>query len=167
MSHVPTWVYVLFFVLLYLGIKRCFTRVMSVERIAIVPAIFIFLSLRSTISLFHFSLTGFLLLILGAVIGALIGHSHVRNRLIRADKNKYLIEIPGDISMLIMVMSIFLIEFFIHYAFDAHWAVAQIGLFKNLVVILSGIVVGISVGRNLTYFLKYQKAASTDLTLIS
>ncbi|OGT47715.1 MAG: hypothetical protein A3F17_04115 [Gammaproteobacteria bacterium RIFCSPHIGHO2_12_FULL_41_15] len=163
MSYVPTWVYILFFVLLYLGIKRCYTRVVRIERIAIFPAIFIFLSLRSTVSLFHFSLIGFLLLLLGGIIGALFGYLHVRNCVVRADKQKHLIEIPGDISMLIMVMSIFAIEFFIHYAFDAHWAIAQIDVFKNAVVILSGIVVGISIGRSITYFLKYQQAESIDL----
>lgn len=163
MSHVPTWVYILFFILLYLGIKRCYTRVVTIERIAIVPAVFIFLSLRSTVSLFHFSLLGFLLLLLGGIIGSLLGHLHVRKRVVRADKQKHLIEIPGDISMLIMVMSIFAIEFFIHYAFDAHWAIAQIDVFKNAAVILSGIVVGISTGRSITYFLKYQQAESVDL----
>lgn len=160
MSNVPTWVYVVFFVLLYLGIKRCYTRVITVERIAIVPAVFILLSLRSTASLFHFSLVGFLLLFLGGIIGGLLGHLHVRNRVIRADRQKHLIEIPGDISMLIMVMFIFVIEFFIHYAFDANWEIVKIDLFKNAAVILSGVVVGISVGRNITYFLKYQKAES-------
>src|SRR3990167_6238814 len=114
-------------------------------------------------SLFHFSLVGFLLLLLGGVIGAILGHWHIRNRVIQADKQNNLIEIPGDISMLIMVLTIFAMEFFIHYAFDAHWAVAQIGLFKNVAVILSGLIVGISVGRSITYLLKYQQAESVDL----
>lgn len=163
MSYVPTWVYILFFILLYLGIRRCYTRIVTVERIALVPAVFIFLSLRSTVSLFHFSFIGFLLLLMGGIIGALFGHWYVRNCTIRADKQKHLIEIPGSISMLIMVMSIFSIEFFIHYAVDAHWAIAQNDLFKNSAVILSGLIVGISVGRSITYFLKYQQAESVDL----
>jgi hypothetical protein len=163
MSHVPVWVYVVFFVLLNLGIKRCYTRVTTVERIAIVPVLFIFLSLHSTVSLFSLSMIGLLLWLLAGLTGSLLGHLHVRNRIIRADKNKRLIEIPGDISMLIMLMSIFAIEFFIHYAFDAHWAISQVDMFKNMAVILSGFIVGISIGRNSTYFLKYKKAATVEL----
>lgn len=163
MSHVPVWVYVVFFVLLNLGIKRCYTRVSAIERIAIVPVIFILLSLHSTISFFNFSIVVISLWLLAGVIGALLGYLHIKNRIIRADKNKKLIEIPGDISMLIMLMSIFSIEFFIHYAFDARLAITQVDIFKNIAIFLSGFVVGISVGRNLNYFLKYSQASSVEL----
>lgn len=163
MSHVPTWVYILFFALLYLGIKGCYTRVMTVKRLVIFPVVFIFFSLHSTILLFHFFLTGLLLLFLGGVVGGLLGYLRVRHRVIRADKQKFLIEIPGDIFILAMIIFIFAIEFFIHYAFTAHWAIAQVNLFKNCAAILTGLVAGISIGRNATYFFKYQQAESVDL----
>ena len=163
MSHVPVWVYVVFFVLLNLGIKRCYTRVSAIERIAIVPVIFILLSLHSTILYFDFSITVISLWFVAGITGSLLGYLHVNNRIIRADKNNKLIEIPGDISMLIMLMSIFSIEFFIHHAFDARLAITQVAIFKNTAIFLNGLVVGTSVGRNLNYFLKYNNAASVEL----
>jgi hypothetical protein len=164
MGHVPTSVYILFFVLLYLGIKRCVTRVISIERMAVFPVIFIFMSLRGTINLLDFTVLGFFLLAAGAIVGIILGHIHVRNRTVRADRKNHLIEIPGDISMLAMVLSIFFIEFFIHYAVDANWHIAQLNIFKISAVIVSGVVVGVSVGRNISYFNKYLKADSVVLT---
>lgn len=163
MSHVPVWVYVVFFILLNLGIKRCYTRVSAIERIAIVPVAFILLSLHSTIAFFGFSITVISLWLLAGITGVFLGYLHVKNRIIRADKNKKLIEIPGDISMLIMLMSIFSIEFFIHYAFDARLAIIQVDAFKNIAIFLSGLIVGVSAGRNLNYLLKYNQASSVEL----
>lgn len=165
MSHIPTWVYVLFFGLLYVGIKRCYTRVVNVKRIVTVPLIFAFFSIHSTVELFHFSLESLLVLLLAGFVGGLAGHVCVRKRIIRADKNKQLIEIPGDFFMLLMVMTIFAIEFFIHYAIEAHLAISQQDLFNYIAVILSGLIVGLSIGRCLTYFIKYRNAESVELAM--
>lgn len=40
---------------------------------------------------------------------------------------------------------------------------ADSGLFKQLAVLATGLVAGISLGKNLTYFLKYLKADSVNL----
>ncbi len=167
MSHIPSWVFILFFVLVYLGIKRCYTRILSLERLALTPAIFIAISLRSAFQLFGTSAAGFILLLAGGLIGFLLGHYLVKDSKVLADKEKRLIQVPGDISMLIMVMSIFCIEFFIHYSIEAHWAIAHSSFFKALAIILTGSVVGVSIGKNVTYFIRYRRAASTRLNLVS
>jgi hypothetical protein len=51
--------------------------------------------------------SGFILLLAGGLIGYLIGYYLVKNSRVLADKEKRLIQVPGDISMLIMVMTIF------------------------------------------------------------
>ncbi len=103
------------------------------------------------------------MLFLAMVLGAVLGYLHVRKRNIRSDKNRRLIEIPGDASVLIILMLMFFIEFFIHYAFEAHLAITRLDFFKMLSVILSGTVSGISIGRNTTYFIKYRKSESIKL----
>ena len=65
--------------------------------------------------------------------------------------------------MLIMVITIFCIEFLIHYSIHAHWSFAHSPLFKALAIILTGSVVGVSIGKNATYFIKYRRAESTSL----
>lgn len=163
MYNIPSWVFILFLILLYLGIKRCFTQIVSVKRLAIVPIAFVFMSLRSATHLFADDAMIWMYLTGGMVFGAFLGHFQVRNRYIRADKNKNLIEIPGDISMLILLMGIFAIEFFIHYSLEAHLEITSSDMFRIAAMAMSGLMVGISVGRNLTYFYKYTQAASIDL----
>ena len=125
------------------------------------------ISLRSAFQLFGVSAIGFILLLAGGLIGFLIGHYLVKNSRILADKEKRLIQVPGDISMLIMVMTIFCIEFFIHYSIDAHWAIAHSSSFKAFAIILTGLVVGVSIGKNATYFLKYRQTESISLNKAS
>lgn len=163
LSHVPTWVFILFFVLLYLGIKRCYTRILSLGRLAIIPAVFVVIGLRNTLQLFGLTSSGILAWAVGVAIGVLLGYLLVKNSLIKADKSKRLIQIPGDITMLIMVMLIFFVEFFVHYAVADHWALADQLLFKPLAVMLSGLVAGVSIGKNSGYFLKYRHAESVPL----
>ncbi len=163
MFGVPSWVIILFFVLLYMGIKRCQTRVVSVKRLLIVPIVFTYMSLRGASQLFHFSVLSLVLLIAGALIGFGVGHWQVRNTEVKADKDRYLVQIPGSMSMLIMLMLVFLIEFFIHFSIDAHIGIAATAIFKWVAIVLSGIVVGISIGRNATYLFKYQNTPTCEL----
>lgn len=164
MNHIPTWVFTLFLVLLYLGIKRCRTRTVSIERLAIIPAIFIFMSLRGVFHLFGSSPVIYFMIVLGAVCGGCLGCIYVKNRVIKADKQNRLVQIPGDISMLILIMMIFFVEYFIHYSVAAHFSMVNTLWFESLAVFISGLVVGISVGRNLMYFYKYIHASSVNLS---
>jgi hypothetical protein len=160
MSNVPTWVYVLFLGVLYIGIKRCYTRVMSVNRLALLPLIFGYFSFRSVNTLFGMDILSITILLCGIIIGIILGYLQVKNRIIQADKVNQLIKIPGDYSMLILVLAIFFVEFFIHYAVDDHWMVSDSMFFKILAVVISGVVMGISTGRNTSYYYKYFKSDS-------
>ena len=91
---IPNWVYILFVVLVYLGIKRCYPRVFHIKRLLIVPAIFIFISLNGTFNLFSFDEMVVIYMLLGWIIGLLVGHFQVRKRIIKADKSKNLIQTP-------------------------------------------------------------------------
>lgn len=163
MAYIPAWVYVLFFLLLYIGIKRCYTRVISLGRLALIPAFFIFFGLHSTLQMFGISASVLSLLILGAGGGLLIGHYWVRKNPIVADKQNRLIQIPGDVSLLIMLLMIFSIEFFIHYSMDVHLVVVNSAWFKPFAILATGFVAGISIGMNVAYFLKYLRSTSVNL----
>jgi len=165
MHQVPTWVFILFFVLVWLGYKRCFTRTIRLERLFLMPAIFVFMNLNGVISLFQFTAGVLILYLLGLAGGAVSGHFQVRNRIIRADRVKRLIEVPGDLAMLFLVIGIFIIEFFIHYAVEANWSISTNSAFPFIAIMASGLISGISVGRNSTYFYKFLNATSTALIL--
>jgi hypothetical protein len=155
MFNVPFYVYILFCVILYIGIKRCRTSVMRVERLALLPVIFGIFTMKSVSTLFNMDMMGISYLFFGILVGIVLGYTQVKNRIIHADKNNGLIKIPGDFSMLVLLLSIFFIEFFIHYAVDAHLIMADSVFFKCVAIIVSGVVMGISLGRNITYYFKY------------
>ncbi len=163
MGSIPVWVYILFVGLIYIGIKRCYTRVIAVERLVIIPLVFIIISLHGTLKLFQHDSIVWIYLLLGGFVGLLIGHFQVRYRVIQADKKNHLLRVPGDISMLVLLLIIFSIEFFIHYSIDANLPISNSHLFRIIAICLSGGIVGVSIGRNATYFYKYSKADSVTL----
>jgi hypothetical protein len=136
---------------------------MPVSRLAVLPAVFAYFSVNSAVSLFHINSTGVFLLVAGSVMGIVLGAYQVRNRNIQADKINKLIRVPGDFSMLLLILAIFFIEFYIHYAVDAHWAISESDIFRLGCVMLSGIILGISAGRNGLYYYKYVQSESVML----
>ncbi len=165
MFGIPTSVFILFFVLFYIGIKRCFTRVMPLKRLAVMPVIFIIMGAKSINSLFALNFENAVFLFMGCLMGLSLGYLQVKNKMILADKLKFLIQIPGDISLFVSLMFVFFFEFIIHYAIDAHLAVAKTTAFVSMAIFISGGVIGLTVGRNLVYFYQYVKASHVDLIL--
>ena len=163
MSNIPTWVIVLFFVLLVIGIKACFARTMRVEKLIILPLIFVFLNIHGTFTLFGFDALMFSILLAGWVIGTVLGIAQIKNRVIQADKSKHLITVPGDVVMFFLVMGIFFIEFFIHYAIGAQWPIVKNPLFNPGAVFFSGLLAGLFIGRCGMYLYKYRHAQETLL----
>lgn len=165
MFGIPTWVIVLFFVLFYIGINRCFTRVMPLKKIAIIPIVFIIFGLKSTKELFGLNEMTLLYLFMGCLLGGYFGYLQVKNKIIVADKEKYLIQIPGDFSLFISLMLVFIVEFAIHYSIDAHAAIAELPTFKFIAVVISGSVIGLTLGRTATYLYQFFTAIHADLNL--
>ena len=103
--NIPLYVYILFFALLYMGIKRCFSRVIKVQRLMIAPLFFTFLSVRGMLTLFNIYTADVMLWMLGSLVGVLIGYLHVRNRRLKADHARQLLQVPGGWSMLGLIIA--------------------------------------------------------------
>lgn len=162
---IPNYVYVLFFILLYMGVNRCFPRVIKVQRLFIAPLFFILLSIRGMVNLFDIAPTDIFNWLAGCTLGAVLGYLHVSNRQVQADHDRQLIKLPGDWSMLILILSIFLFEFFIHYSIDANWPISANSYFKMSSILILGVIAGMSSGRAANYFYKYKASSSTTLNL--
>ena len=165
MFGIPTWVVGLFLVLVYIGIKRCSTRVMPLKKMAIAPIIFILFSLNSVSDLFTINVINSILLFSGFVAGNYFGYLQVKDKRILADKEKYLIQIPGDFSLLVSLMLVFLTVFSIHYIVDAHWAISDLVIFKVPAIIVSGVVIGLTLGRTLAYLHQFITSSHVPLSL--
>lgn len=160
MDKIPTWVFVLFFVLFYMGIKACYDRSVSVLRLFIFPLFFSFFCLKNMETLFNFSLSGFAFLFYGVVSGLVLSKLFFGSVNIKAGGKDGLILIPGSFYPLIMAMTAFFTEFFIHYSLDENLYIAKFVFFKLFAIFLSGLFAGVSIGRSFSYFLKYRKSVA-------
>ena len=75
MSHIPPYVFVLMVALLYVGISRCFSRTMRVERLLVLPALMTIFGVRGFLGLFPQPGYGDLI---AALAGGAIGWHHAR-----------------------------------------------------------------------------------------
>jgi len=163
MSNVPYWVYFLFFGLLYIGIKRCFTNTIKVKRFILLPLALLFLSIYDSYEQMLQIPLSILIWVLCFILTVCLGAYYVRNKIVQADKKNRLIRIPGDGSILILILIMFTVEFFVNFAKDTHAVYVNESWFILLVAVLSGLLIGFTSGRNLMYFIKYIKAENTDL----
>ena len=156
MSHIPPYVYVLFLVLLWMGIARSFPRTIRVERLLIMPALMAILGVRSFFALFPAPGGPDLLAALaGAAVGLAIGYRHVERWETGVDRTARTISLPGDVMMLVVILATFAFEFALHYGVESHanWA-AGFG-FSLVAAAIWCLFVGMSAGRNLNLALRF------------
>jgi len=165
LSSIPIWVYLLFFGLLYLGIRRCVTSTMKLSRLIILPAALLWLSLDGLWHSLHLTYHSIWIYVLAIIIGCGLGLLHVKKTQIRADKIQHLIEIPGDWTYLILIMAIFIINFAIHYVIAVSPSVTHAPLLVMSILFISGLVIGLTIGRNGCYLFKFMQAPHVPLTL--
>ncbi len=163
--HIPFYVYIIFFALLCMGINRCFPRVIKIQRLFVAPLFFTLLSIRGMVTLFEVMPADIFLWITGGGLGIFLGYQHIRRRQVKADHQHQLIQLPGDWSMLVLILAIFGFEFFVHFSIDSGWTIVSTITFKWVSLIMLGVIAGMSIGRTLDYFLKYKKSPSETLAL--
>lgn len=154
--NIPTYVYILFAGLVYIGIKRCFTRVIKVQRLFITPIFFSFFSIRGISELFDLRLINLSIWLTGCLIGIFFGYKRVKNKNIKVDRKQQLIEVPGDLSMLFLILAAFISEFFIHYVVESGVILGTTSTFKIISLVILGLFTGLSAGRALNYLRKYR-----------
>ncbi|WP_175781031.1 hypothetical protein [Burkholderia anthina] len=148
--HLKPYVYVLFCMLLYIGIKRCFPREVPAARPLISPVVLGMVGLVSLNGLFPHAGAGANVLALGAVAaGVALGWLHaMRWRLqYRATRSGVRVRLPGDASLLVTLMLTFVAETFLHYAVAVHAPWAATTGFVMLAFAVWGVLVGMPLGR--------------------
>ncbi|MDF2939721.1 MAG: hypothetical protein K0R66_363 [Gammaproteobacteria bacterium] len=155
-SYIPIWVYPLFLFLLYIGIKQCYARSMKVQRLFILPAIFILMSLNNLDGSPELTWLSGPCWAAAIALGIYLGYLHKRNAKITVDRDQAIISIPGDWSMLLLLLLIFVVEFAVN-AVEAT-GTSSSSWFGPTALAISGLVTGMSIGRNGTYLYRYFKA---------
>lgn len=109
----PWWVYLLFVVFIRLGLQALKPRTVTVQRLILFPLVFL---VWSGLRLYQHEALGFPSLIFWWVVclglGAFLGAKEVSSWKIHVDKQKNTLTIPGNYSTLVLILAIFILNFF-------------------------------------------------------
>lgn len=159
----PLWVWAVFAFLIYRGINAMRTRIAPLWSIFLLPAVFTGFAIQSLVKS-HCTACHSLSMWLAAVAaGIIIAWVWNESLLIRADKRKHLIQLPGTLSTLIFALSIFAIKYFFGYMAVTHADICAIPIFIYIKLILYGGISGLTIGKMLQYLYKYYHAESVHL----
>lgn len=161
----PWWVWLIFAFLIYRGINALQPRVTSLRSIFLMPTIFFGFAVNSLLK--NPCATPYVLSLWLLALLAGVGAAWLLNRrlVIKADKRKHLIQLPGTVSVLITVISIFAIKYFFGYMAAVHADMCSTPLFIYVKLMLYGGLSGLSVGKMLQYLHKYYRAENVELNL--
>ena len=91
-------------ILYFVVIPSFKTRVFSVKKLIIMPAVFMYMNYESVHTNFHIHPSTYGIIILGLIVGILVGMLLRKNTLVRSDKTKLLIELSGSFFSLWMFL---------------------------------------------------------------
>ncbi|MGZ2749759.1 hypothetical protein [Burkholderia stagnalis] len=150
MRLLPTYVYIVFCALVYVGAKRCFAREVRPVRPLLFPIVFVGLGLSSLGHLFPRSgADAYGVALAAALVGTAVGWLHARRwRLqFRNGAQGWRVRLPGDASLLVTLLLTFAAETFIHYAIATERPWAATASFGVASFATWGLLVGMPLGR--------------------
>ena len=161
-THTPITVWGLAIFLFITGYQSCFLRKRHIARLLIIPCVFLYFEANNIHEIFGITPIHLLWSFVGITTGILLGVAITRRLSIRADHKKLLVELPGDWVIFFLIIMNFCFQYALHSSF--YIKPSFVGQFANLILVTMGIFSGISIGRNSTFFAKYLKSYSVEIT---
>jgi hypothetical protein len=155
----PTWVFLLFALLIFKGIMATQPKTIKLSKLFIMPILFLCLT-KQKIS--YISEYFIVFLAIGCIIGWLI----YKKTKIRTDKENKLLFLPGSIIPILLIIAAFTKGYLIGYTTAVYPKFAHTAAFKHSMMAISGILTGVFIGRTVIYLSKYHKAKHEDLSEI-
>lgn len=148
-SHTPTWVFILFAVLLALGLSQLQTRTASLKRITLMPVAMLGLALSGVVSAFGKASGGAAVLswAIAAVMAGLWLFSCAVPQGTRYDAASKLFTLPGSAVPLWLMLGIFCTKYAVGVSLGFHPELAQNTVFALGVSGLYGVFSGIFAAR--------------------
>lgn len=110
-SHTPTWVFALFFALIYFGFQQTQARTATIKRMVILPVVMLGLSFSGVSSSFNQSSTSLICWTAALATGALITLALINTREVRYFPETRTLHLPGSWLPLFLMMSIFVTKY--------------------------------------------------------
>lgn len=162
LEHTPVWVYLLFAFLLYRGIKARTPATVTLEKLALIPAIFLFWDIYDLITYRDPPLITYIQWTIGIISGAIIGYILINpDRLSRSSAPRS-IHRPADYSALPFM----LLAFGVKYVLGVLNAIAPDVLrqpaMSALAIITGGMFAGVFVGKFTRYVSVWLRLPTQD-----
>ncbi|WP_259782588.1 DUF6622 family protein [Aestuariispira ectoiniformans] len=163
LRHTPSWVYIVFTAILYLGLSACFSQRLEIRRILYLPAVFIVLSVYGLIMgqtssfLVPLSWVGGFAVATGGMYYLTLARRHRYSR-----DGDYLVA-PGDPGILIVSMFFFAVKFWFGYTAATRPEWTAMPLYPISDNLCSGLVVGFFGGRGLAQWSIAKKRTPEEL----
>jgi len=151
-SHTPTWVFAIFFILLLLGFIQSREREVKVKTVFILPIAMIIFSFFGVSSVFGLSLFTISLWFLGLTITLLIGLKLAYPKLVCFSVQSNKLKIPGSWTPLLLMMAIFFTKYFVGFAVARELPVINDQLFIVLLCLIYGSFSGVFLSRSFVMF---------------
>jgi len=156
LTGAPWWAYILLIYLISIGVKSTKARTISVQRLILLPLVFVALALYGLygkVQLGFVSLIPVWILFLG--VGAYLGVKEVRAWRLSHDHRKGEITIPGNYSTLVLIVLVFVLKFFWGYMYATRTEISYGMYFAD--TLTSALVTGFFVGRSAFFCKSYYK----------
>jgi hypothetical protein len=150
-------VLILLGVLLYIGVNRCFPREVRPGRPLLTPVIFLATGFSSLGALFpHAGSADLFITAMTVTAGAGLGWLHACRWALqyRTGPSGLLVRLPGDPSMLVLIVLTFASESFMHYAVESGQPWAATDTFAAVSFAMWGVLVGMPLGRALNVVMR-------------
>jgi hypothetical protein len=151
------WLLVLLGVLLYIGVNRCFPREVRPGRPLLTPILCLAGGYGSLGALFpHAASADFFVTACAVTAGAILGWMHARRWALQYRVGPFglRVRLPGDPSLLCMIVLTFVVDSFMHYAVESGQPWAATDGFAALSFALWGVLVGMPLGRALNVLMR-------------
>ena len=149
--HTPLWVWALFIYLLIRGIKARQPATVKLEKLLIVPAIFLVWDLYDLIAFRPPTVGTWTMWLLGLLAGAAIGYQFINPKRIQPGSEPRTLHRPADYTVLPMMMTAFLTKYiFAVLTAIAPASMAQPGL-SGFAIVSGGVFAGTFMGKFMHY----------------
>jgi hypothetical protein len=151
-------------IILFVLLPSLKDRIIPVKKLAITPAIFMYLFYQNITQDFYLDLDSQIMLIVGVLFGVAAGIMLRINTRIKTDKNQKLIGLPGTYSNIIVFLLIFSVHFVMGYLQSVKPALFHVAnATANFLIFMLAFSSSITVGASLCLFYKYYRAPAFQL----
>lgn len=145
----PIWVWGVLIYLVYVGIKAINTRIVYLPKLFIIPLVLMGIKYKTFLS------QNALMFIAFIIIGTILSFWAYRNKKVKVLKQMS-IEIPGNYTTLIILLSFFCVKYIFGYLNDTMPETAA--KYEVIELLLDGLFSGYFLGRSIRYLYEYRKS---------